>query len=96
MLLLLILCLFDVKGQQISEIPKNPYGDWPLVAPLRGLESGLSESCFNASMAYVDGLQKSELWALKMLDSSGPLPILQEGFLADILPIPVGDQLCSA
>ena len=95
MLLPLILCLFYVKGEQVSEAPKNPYGFWPLVTPLLGLESGVSESCFNASMAYVDGIQRSEPWALKMLDSSGHLPFLQEGFLADVLQIPVGDQLCS-
>ena len=94
-LLPLILFLFYVKGEQISDVPTTPYGFWPLVTPLLGLESGLSESCFNASMVYVDGLQRSETWALKMLDSSGPLPFLQEGFLADILQIPVGDQLCS-
>lgn len=91
----LILCLFYMKGEQASDVPKNPFGFWPLVTPLLGLDSGLSESCFNASMAYVAGLQRSEPWARKMLDSSGYLPFLQEGFLADILQIPVGDQLCA-
>ena len=91
----LLLFLFYAKGDQISDVPKNPYGFWPLVTPLLGREFGLSESCFNASMVYVDGIQRGEQWALKMLDSSGSLPFLQEGFLSDTLPIPVGDQLCS-
>ena len=76
-------------------MPSNHFSFWPLVTPLLGQEVGLSEGCFNASLAYVKVIKNNESWALKMLDSSGSLPFLQEGFLSDILEIPVGEQLCS-
>lgn len=53
---------------------------WPLVTPLLGV----SNSCLIASKEYARGLEASELWALKMLQSSGPLPFLQEGLLSDV------------
>ena len=95
LLIALLLFLLFVKGEEISENPNNPFSFWPLVTPLLGLEVGLSEGCFNASLAYVKGIKNNESWALKMLDASGSLPFLQEGFLSDILEIPVGEQLCS-
>ena len=95
LLIALLLFLLFAKGEEISETPSNPFSFWPLVTPLLGLEFGLSEGCFNASLAYVEGIQNNESWALRMLDASGSLPFLQEGFLSYILELPVGEQLCS-
>ena len=71
---LLIALLLFAKKEEISETPSNPFSFWPLVTPLLGQEVGLSEGCFNASLAYVKGIKNNESWALKMLDSSGSLP----------------------
>ena len=59
----------------------NPYGPWPLVTPLLGV----GEECKAASLAYVEGLQANRPWALRMFDSSGQLPFLQEGLLSDTM-----------
>ena len=61
---------------------------WPLVTPLLGV----SNSCLIASKEYVRGLESREHWALKMLESSGTLPFLQEGLLSDVQEVTV--DLC--
>ena len=66
------------------------HGLWPLVTPLLGV----GEPCRSASLAYIGGLQNRTDWAVRMLDSSGHLPFLQEGLLSDVVDVPL--DLCSA
>ena len=85
----LLLLLLGGAASQAQDLPEFPYGLWPLVTPLLGV----GEECRSASLEYVAGLQNNSMWALQMLDSSGNLPFLQEGFLSDTMEVPV--PLCS-
>ena len=64
------------------------YSVWPLVTPVMG---NISSGCCEASRQYITLLGEAlsapltvtdkQRAALKMLDSNGPLPFLQEGML---------------
>ena len=76
------------------------WGLWPLVTPLLG---DISAECAAASAEYVTLLNTSlhnpadlteqQLNALQRLDSSGPVPFLQDGMLSDQHQINICDQL---
>ena len=80
------------------------WGAWPLYTPLLG---EISPQCREASLEYVlsytsavqtlargDSLTERERTALAMFDSNGDsLPFLQEGHLADVLPLDLCDLL---
>ena len=71
------------QGQDVSSVSL-----WPLVTPVMG---NISSGCCEASKQYIAlleealsghlGVTDEQRAALKMLDSNGPLPFLQEGML---------------
>ena len=91
-LLLLLAGVLGATSQDTNPPGATPYGIWPLVTPLLNVR----KECFDASVEYIWGLNNSLPWALQMLDSSGPLPFLQEGLLSDTQAVPIGEYLCGA
>ena len=91
--LCLFYLLFTFSNGSASTLPELDL--WPLVTPMLG---DISEECIEASTAYVNNLNsalatigdvtnkldEAQLNALKMFDSNGPLPFLQEGMLQDV------------
>ena len=71
------------QGQDVQSVNL-----WPLVTPVMG---NISSGCCEASKQYITLLEEAlsapmsvtdeQRAALKMLDSNGPLPFLQEGML---------------
>ena len=90
------LLLGSARGQAAAD-----WGLWPLVTPILG--DTLSQGCRRASTEYIallaealtspGNLTQAHLTALQRLDSSGAIPFLQDGGLADQKMINICDQL---
>ena len=92
---------FEVLGRICLMSQEEDYGLWPLVTPLLSV----SDACLAASQRYKETLElidftkpltEQQMDAVRMFDSNGALPFLQEGMWQDDAPYDVCGFLATA